>query len=152
MDYTKFFYRFLSKVSESDIFIDSGDFSLISMRVVRILNEMPEKGKFIRGMRSWVGFQQKGVEYEREERLLGKSKYSTKKLLKLAFSGLFNFSDFPIKFIARFALFIIGVSLTYFFYVVFKKFFMGGVPDGFTALLFMIILFGGIQLLAIGRC
>jgi dolichol-phosphate mannosyltransferase len=146
----KVFYRFLSNVSESDIFLDSGDFSLISMRVVKILNAMPEKGKFIRGMRSWVGFKQKGVEYERAERALGKSKYSTRKLLDLAFNGLFNFSDFPIKFIARFAILIIGISSTYFGYVVFKKFFLEGVPDGFTALLFMIILFGGIQLLAIG--
>lgn len=146
----KMFYRFLSSVSESDIFLDSGDFSLISRRVVNILNDMPEKGKFIRGMRSWVGFKQKGIEYDRDERKLGKSKYSTKKLLNLAFSGLFNFSDFPIKFIARFAVLIIGISLFYFGYVVFKKFFLGGVPDGFTALLFMIILFGGIQLLAIG--
>jgi len=146
----KIFYRLLSTISESDIFQDSGDFSLISMRVVKILNAMPEKGKFIRGMRSWVGFKQKGVEYERDERAMGKSKYSTKKLLHLAYNGLFNFSDFPIKFIARFALLIIGISLTYFGYVVFKKFFLGGVPDGFTALLFMIILFGGIQLMAIG--
>jgi len=146
----KVFYRFLHNVSESDIFLDSGDFSLISMRVVKILNAMPEKGKFIRGMRSWVGFKQKAVEYERDERALGKSKYSTRKLLDLAFNGLFNFSDFPIKFIARFAIFIIAISSTYFGYVVFKKFFLEGVPDGFTALLFMIILFGGIQLLAIG--
>lgn len=146
----KVFYRFLHNVSESDIFLDSGDFSLISMRVVKILNAMPEKGKFIRGMRSWVGFKQKAVEYERDERALGKSKYSTRKLLDLAFNGLFNFSDFPIKFIARFAIFIISISSTYFGYVVFKKFFLEGVPDGFTALLFMIILFGGIQLLAIG--
>lgn len=146
----KLFYRFLSNVSESDIFLDSGDFSLISMRVVKILNAMPEKGKFIRGMRSWVGFKQIGVEYDRDERALGKSKYSTKKLLRLAFNGLFNFSDYPIKFIARFAILIISISLTYFGYVVFKKFFLEGVPDGFTALLFMIILFGGIQLLAIG--
>jgi dolichol-phosphate mannosyltransferase len=144
------FYRMLSSISESKIFLDSGDFSLISIRVVKLLSQMPEKGKFIRGMRSWVGFNQKGIEYERDERALGKSKYSTKKLIQLAMNGLFNFSDFPIKLISRFGLLIISTSLVYFIYVVFKKFFLGNVPDGFTALLFMIILFGGLQLLAIG--
>ena len=144
------FYKVLSSISDSKIFLDSGDFSLISVRVANALNQMPEKGKFIRGMRSWVGFRQKGVEYDRDKRYAGESKYSTKKLIQLAFNGLFNFSDFPIKFIAKFAILIIGISLTYFTYVVFKKFFLGGVPDGFTALLFMVILFGGIQLLAIG--
>lgn len=144
------FYRLLRLISESKVFLDSGDFALMSVRVVKQLNQMPEKGKFIRGMRSWVGFKQKGIEYERDERALGKSKYSAKKLLKLASNGAFNFSDFPIKLISRFAVLIILFSLTYFIYVVFKKFFFGNVPDGFTALLFMIILFGGIQLLAIG--
>ena len=144
------FYRLLSLISESKIFIDSGDFSLMSIRVVNQLNQMPEKGKFIRGMRSWVGYKQKGVEYERDERALGKSKYSSRKLMQLALNGVFSFSDFPIRMISRFAIFIISSSLIYFIWVVIKKFFFGNVPDGFTALLFMIILFGGIQLLAIG--
>lgn len=144
------FYRLLSRISESNIFLDSGDFSLISRRVVDVLNQMPEKGKFIRGMRSWVGFNQKGIEYERDERALGKSKYSISKLMKLALNGVFNFSDFPIKMISRFGILIMSSSLVYFIYVVIKKFFFGNVPDGFTALLFMIILFGGIQLFAIG--
>lgn len=144
------FYRILRWLSDSEVFLDTGDFSLISRRVVDTLNKMPEKGKFIRGMRAWVGFKQKGVSYERDGRLLGKSKYSLKKLIGLALNGIFNFSDFPIKVISRFGILIIGSSLLYFIYVVIKKFFFGNVPDGFTALLFMIILFGGIQLLAIG--
>lgn len=144
------FYRLLSNISESNIFLDSGDFSLISRRVVDVLNQMPEKGKFIRGMRSWVGFNQKGIEYDREERAIGQSKYSVKKLIQLALNGVFNFSDFPIRMISRFGIFIISSSLIYFIYVVIKKFFFGNVPDGFTALLFMIILFGGLQLFAIG--
>lgn len=146
----RWFYKVLSKISESKIYLDSGDFSLISRKVVDVINQMPEKGKFIRGMRSWVGFNQKGIEYEREERRAGKSKYSAKKLINLALNGLFNFSDYPIKLISRFALFIISSAFLYFIWVVIKKYAFGNVPDGFTALLFMIILFGGLQLLAIG--
>ncbi len=111
---------------------------------------MPEESRFLRGMRSWIGFTQIGVEYEREKRFVGKSKYTIKKLIKLAFSGFLNFSEYPIKVITNLGLFIVITSSIYFFYVVLKKIFYGDVPQGFTALLFMIILFGGIQLLAIG--
>ena len=73
-----------------------------------------------------------------------------KKLIKLAFNGIFNFSEYPIKFITTLGLFILTTSLVYFVSVVYKKIFYGDVPQGFTALLFMIVLFGGMQLMAIG--
>lgn len=144
------FYKFLKKVSYIDIPLDSGDFSLISTSVVKQLNSMPEESRFLRGMRSWIGFKQIGVEYEREKRFTGDSKYPFSKLVKLALNGIFNFSEYPIKFISSLGISIIFVSFAYFVYVVFKKIFLGEVPQGFPALLFMIILFGGIQLLAIG--
>lgn len=130
--------------------LDSGDFSLISSRIVKQLNQMPEESRFLRGMRSWIGYSQIGVEYEREKRYDGESKYTLKKLLKLAFNGIFNFSEYPVKFITNLGMLTITASVIYFIYVVLKKFFFGHVPEGFTALLFVIILFGGIQLLAIG--
>lgn len=144
------FYKFLKKISYIEIPLHSGDFSLISLKIVKQLNQMPEESRFIRGMRSWIGYNQIGVEYEREKRLGGKSKYTLKKLIQLAFNGIFNFSEYPIKIITNFGLFIVIASSVYFVYVVLKKIFYGNVPQGFTALLFMIILFGGIQLLAIG--
>ncbi|MBX2954208.1 MAG: glycosyltransferase family 2 protein [Leadbetterella sp.] len=144
------FYRFLKKVSYIDIPLDSGDFSLISTSVVKQLNAMPEESRFLRGMRSWIGFKQIGVEYEREKRFTGDSKYPFSKLVKLALNGIFNFSEYPIKFISSMGIGIIFISFLYFFYVIIKKVFFGQVPAGFPALLFMIILFGGIQLLAIG--
>jgi len=146
----KWFYKFLKKISYIEMPLDSGDFSLISLKIVKQLNQMPEESRFLRGMRSWIGFTQIGVEYEREKRFVGKSKYTIKKLIKLAFSGFLNFSEYPIKVITNLGLFIVITSSIYFFYVVLKKIFYGDVPQGFTALLFMIILFGGIQLLAIG--
>lgn len=146
----KLFYKFLKKISYIDIPLDSGDFSLISLKIVKQLNQMPEESRFLRGMRSWIGYSQIGIEYEREKRYDGESKYTIRKLIKLAFNGIFNFSEYPIKFITKLGLFIVIASIVYFGYVVLKKIFYGDVPQGFTALLFMIVLFGGIQLLAIG--
>jgi len=146
----KSFYRILKKVSMLDMPLDSGDFSMISRRIVDFLNSMPEESRFIRGMRSWVGFEQIGVAYKRDERHSGDSKYSLKKLLGLAFDGIFNFSEYPIKFISFLGVSTIGVSGIYFLVTVLKKWMYGTVPEGFTALLFVVILFGGVQLLAIG--
>lgn len=146
----KTFYRILNKISYINIQIDSGDFSMLSTRVVEQFNKMPEDSRFLRGMRSWVGFNQIGFEYERSERHSGESKYTIKGLIKLALNGLFNFSEYPIKFITRLGLITLAVSITYFIYTLIKHYFLGGVPEGFTALFFLITLFGGVQLVAIG--
>lgn len=144
------FYRLLKSISYIDIPLDSGDFALISRRVVNIMNKMPEESRYLRGMRTWVGFKQIGVEYERSERQAGESKYSFSMLFKLAYNGIFNFSEFPIKFVSRLGGLTVIVALIYFISVVIKKFFYQEVIEGFTSLLFMIILFSGVQLIALG--
>lgn len=144
------FYRMLKKISYIEIPIDSGDFSLMSRRVVDILNSMPEESRYIRGMRSWIGFKQIGVEYERAERSADESKYSIKMLFRLAFNGIFNFSELPIRFITRMGLIAILLSLVYLGITIIKKVIWGTVPEGFTALLFAIILFSGVQLISLG--
>ncbi|MES2518521.1 MAG: glycosyltransferase family 2 protein [Bacteroidota bacterium] len=144
------FYRLLKSISYIDIPLDSGDFALMSRRVVNIMNKMPEESRYLRGMRTWVGFKQIGVEYERSERQAGESKYSFSMLFKLAYNGIFNFSEFPIKFVSRLGVLTILVSLVYFLSVVIKKFFFQEVIEGFTSLLFIIILFSGVQLFALG--
>ncbi len=144
------FYRILKSISYIDIPLDSGDFSMISRRVVDIMNKMPEESRYLRGMRTWIGFKQIGVEYERAERQAGESKYSLKLLFRLAYNGIFNFSEFPIKFVSRLGAFGVLVSLLYFFAVIIKKYFFQEVIEGFTSLLFMIIFFSGIQLFALG--
>jgi dolichol-phosphate mannosyltransferase len=93
------FYRILKKIANIDIPLDSGDFSFISRRVVNVLNKMPEESRFIRGMRTWIGFKQIGIAYDRQERASGDSKYSFSKLVQLALNGIYNFSEFPIKFV-----------------------------------------------------
>jgi len=144
------FYRILKSISYVDIPVDSGDFSMVSRRVVNIMNQMPEESRFLRGMRSWVGFKQIGVEYERSERVAGVPKYSFKMLRQLAYNGIFNFSEFPVKFIIRTGALAIGIALIYLIQTLVKKYVFGTVPQGFTALLFVIILFSGIQLMALG--
>ncbi|MFN8578541.1 MAG: glycosyltransferase family 2 protein [Candidatus Sericytochromatia bacterium] len=144
------FYRILKKISYIDIPLDSGDFSLISRRALDVLNKMPEESRFIRGMRTWIGFKQIGIEYERSERFAGESKYTFRMLLKLAYNGIFNFSEFPIKFITNLGAFTVCLSLLYLTVTIFKKFVYGTVPEGFTALLFTIILFSGVQMVSLG--
>ena len=91
------FYRLLQKVSTVDIPLDSGDFCLMNRDVVDQIRCMPERHRFIRGMRSWVGFRQTPYEYDRSSRQAGDSKYSIAKLLKLALDGVFTFSETPLR-------------------------------------------------------
>ncbi len=144
------YYRIQKSVSNFAIPIDSGDFGLMSRRVVDQLINMPEQSRYLRGMRSWVGYKQIGVEYKRDSRTEGESNYSFKQLMALAFNGIFNFSEFPIKFITRLGIFTILVSLIYLIYNIYRKFFIGDVPLGFTALIMAIVLFSGVQLISIG--
>jgi polyisoprenyl-phosphate glycosyltransferase len=144
------FYRLIRSISYVDMPLDSGDFSLISRRVADVLNQMPEESRFIRGMRSWIGFRQVGVEYERDARVAGEPKYSFKMLRNLAYNGIFNFSEYPVKAVTRLGLFTLGIAIVYLIQTLIKKFFYGDVPQGFTATLFIIVLFNGVQLIALG--
>ena len=145
------YYRLQKSVSNFNIPIDSGDFGLMSRRVVDKLNSMPEQSRYLRGMRSWVGFKQIGFEYSRDERKEGQSNYGWKQLIGLAFNGIFNFSEFPIRLITKLGLFTIVISVIYLGDVIYKKLFTDiEVPVGFTAILIAIILFSGVQLISIG--
>jgi len=146
----QFFYFLLKRISNIEISMNSGDFSLISRRAVNYLNAMPEESRFLRGMRSWIGFNQIGIEINRDQRYSGKSKYSFRKLLRLALNGIFNFSEYPIKFVFTLGFIVFFISLIYFGYTLIQKLFYNTTPHGFTALLFTIILFGGIQLISLG--
>jgi len=144
------FYRLSKHLANINIPVDSGDFSLISRRVVDILNKMPEESRYIRGLRAWIGFRQIGVEYERNKRAAGETKYSFKKLVKLAYDGIFNFSEIPVKLITKLGILSFLFSFFYFLYAIIVKFLTGNVPKGFAGLLFVIILFSGVQLISLG--
>ena len=143
-------FRSLKSISYIDIPLDSGDFCFMSRRVVDILNQMPEESRYIRGMRSWIGFQQIGIAYERSERVAGESKYGFRMLLNLAYNGIFNFSEFPIKVIKRIGYSAVGASIIYLMYSLYRKLMYNDVPQGFTTTIFIIVFFSGIQLFFMG--
>lgn len=146
----KVYYRLQHRFSSIDMPLDAGDFSLMTKKIVLLINNLPEESRYIRGLRSWVGYKQAGIEYERDERMQGSSKYTLAALIKLAFNGIFNFSEIPIRFIVTTGLISIGFSLVYLGVTLYKKLVYGTVPEGFTALIFAIVLFSGVQLLSLG--
>jgi glycosyltransferase involved in cell wall biosynthesis len=144
------FYRLMNSISSTPLPLDSGDFSLVSRKVVNYLVSMPEQNRYLRGMRAWLGFKQIGVEYDRAERFAGTTKYSWKKLFQLAYSGIFNFSTFPVKLITRMGVATILFSFIYIIYIFLHKYYTGNVPKGFTSLVIFLALFNGVQLISIG--
>ena len=144
------FYRMLSRLSEHPIPHDSGDFCMISKRVLDHMNNMPERSRFLRGIRSWVGFRQVPFEYDRDGRAEGKTKYSMKALFKLAYDGIFNFSNKPLKLITHIGLYTILVSMIYLTGVLVKKLLGYDVPSGFISIVAVITLFSGVQLISLG--
>ncbi len=144
------YYRLQKMVSNYNIPIDSGDFCMISKRVKDIIVSMPEESRYLRGMRSWVGFRQYGYEYDRSKRQAGESKYSLKKLMELAFNGIFNFTSFPIKLMYRLGFISIVFSIVYIIYLLFLKFRGDALPEGYVTLIFSISFFSGVQLICLG--
>lgn len=143
------FYRLLKNVFQVNIPIDSGDFCLMRCAVVKHMLTMPEQSLFVRGIRNWVGFRQKGIRCERDARFAGSPKYSLRGLMKLAYNGIFSFSDFPLRFLGRLGLYIIICSIFYAGWILTKKFLWGTVPEGFTTTILVILFFGGVQLVTI---
>jgi dolichol-phosphate mannosyltransferase len=144
------FYRLLAMLSETRLPLDTGDFSLISRRVVEQIRRMPEHHRYLRGLRSWAGFRQVGVPIERAQRHAGKSKYSVLRLLKLASDGIFAFSIVPLR--AATALGTIAIVLSGLFaaYSLYAKVFLVRSPRGFTALVFLITFLAGVLLFFLG--
>jgi dolichol-phosphate mannosyltransferase len=112
----KTFYQVLNGLSEVEIPKDTGDFRLVDRKVVDVVNNLPEHNKFLRGLFSWVGFNQYAYEYERKERFAGETKYPLKKMLKLASDGIINFSSKPLKFIGKLGILCFIVSFCLFVY------------------------------------
>ncbi|HQV46303.1 MAG TPA: glycosyltransferase [Nitrospira sp.] len=144
------FYRLLQRVANIDIPLDAGDFCVMDRRVVDLLVRMPERNRFVRGIRSWVGFKQIGVPYERHARHAGVPKYTFKKLLYLALDGLISFSHMPLRIITILGFTVSCLSFLVALFYLLKKFTLGtGVP-GFTTLVVSIFFLAGIQLVTIG--
>jgi len=145
------YYRLLRSVAYVDIPLDSGDFCLMERQVVSVLCAMPERNKFLRGLRSWVGFKQASVEYERDVRYAGKTKYTLRKLVKLALDGVTAYSYAPLRIAYVFGFIVSAVSFVLGAVYFTQRILLDAyVPQGFTTLAILILFLGGVQLLSIG--
>jgi len=146
----KLFYRILSSISNIYIPEESGDFSLLSRRVVEAIKLTKERSRFLRGIRSWVGFNQIGVEYERPVRLGGEPKYTLTKLVKLALDGFFAFSWMPLRLSTYAGFSISGLSFLLIIYALYRKIIMKIPLVGWASIFIAVLFVGGIQLIMIG--
>jgi polyisoprenyl-phosphate glycosyltransferase len=144
------FYRILKNMSDIYIPIDSGDFCVMTKRVVDNMLKLNEQNPFLRGIRAWVGFKQIGVEYERHARLEGESGYTLKKLLKIALDGIFSFSSAPIRLITILGMLGFGFATIYSINVIFHYFMHGVTVKGFASLSIFIAFFGSLTLICLG--
>lgn len=146
----KMFYKFLQYMSEVKIPRDTGDFRLIDRKVAEVFKAMPERNRFIRGMIAWIGFNQTFVEYERDERFAGETKYPLKKMLKFAADGIIGFSSKPLKLIANLGVLTVVFSFLIIVYSILSKIFGKNVESGWTSIMLAVTFFGGVQMIAMG--
>lgn len=144
------FYRTLKKVTRFDIPIDTGDFRIMSRRVTDVLVSMREQDRYIRGLIAWIGFKQTGLEYDRDERFDGETKFSVGKMLKFALDGITSFSSAPLKLSSYFGFTSAFLGALYAIYVVYLKLFTNNTIQGWTSLTIIVLVMGGIQLIALG--
>jgi polyisoprenyl-phosphate glycosyltransferase len=152
-----FFYRLMAGIAAFEVPLDSGDFCLMDRRVVDTIKLMPERNRFVRGLRAWAGFKQIGIAYERQMRAAGEPKYGFRKLFQLAWDGLFSFSTVPLIFVTYLGLFIstiagLGAIFTLaqrLFSSWFQKIGLAPVP-GFATIVISVLFLGGVQLLCLG--
>ena len=153
----KLFYKIFQRLASIDAPADAGDFSLIDRKVLEVINQLPEKNRFFRGLRAWSGFRQAGVSYERQPRAAGFTKYPLSKLIRLASDGIFSFSTAPLT-----GVFLIGITMSSVSFVAlifvlalrtfdFPIFGMRASDvQGFSSTILTVLLIGGIQLVSTG--
>jgi polyisoprenyl-phosphate glycosyltransferase len=151
------YYRFLRRLTAVDMPLDAGDFCVMNRRVVDCLNNLPERGRYLRGLRAWLGYRQIGLEYERDRRVFGEPKYTMAGLVKLAIDGIFNFSHKPLQMVVFSGGVIAAVTLMIaafvFFQYVSNVSVFGYNPHqarGWTSLILAVLFLAGIELIAIG--
>ncbi|HDK16939.1 MAG TPA: glycosyltransferase [Nitrospirae bacterium] len=150
------FYRIMSTLVDFELPLDSGDFCIMDRKIVDILNSMPERNRFVRGLRAWSGFKQTGLVYERRERAGGETKYNFKRLRRLALDGIISFSTVPLALASHIGLWISALSflgiilivLQYIFTDFFESIGIGPKP-GFSISISILFL-GGVQLIFLG--
>ena len=146
----KAFYKLLNKLSDVKIPMNTGDFRLIDKKVALVLANLPEHNKFLRGLVSWIGFKQTPYEYERQERVAGKTKYPLKKMFKLALDGIINFSTKPLKMIGGLGVVCIIISILILIYALVSYIFNWNyLMPGWTSIMVTITFMSGAQFLTV---
>jgi len=145
----KLFYRLLRRITSIEIPVDTGDFRIIHQKIQRILKKMPEQHKYIRGQISWIGYNQTYVEYDREERMGGETKFTYRKMIRFALDGISSFSVWPLKVATLSGFLVSTIAFILIIYSLYEKFF-GVTQPGWTSLHISVLFIGGIQLIGIG--
>ena len=144
------FYRLLAKVSDIDIPLDSGDFCVMDRKVVSALNALPERTRFVRGLRTFVGYRQIGLEYARDARAAGRPKYTFRALMRLAVDGLVSFSTYPLRLAVYSGFATATAALLLTAWVVADAVTNRTAPRGWASTLVIVIFMGSIQLISLG--
>ena len=151
------FYRVIAKLVSIEIPPDSGDFCLLDRKVVDIMNALPEKSRYLRGLRAWCGFKHTPVEFERDARAAGEPQYTFRKSLKLAMDGIFSFSAVPLALASHAGLWVSGFALVGMLFTLAQRLFrpwfamIGLEPGpGFATIVISVLFLGGIQLICLG--
>ncbi len=143
------FYRLFNMLADRPMPLDSGDFSLISKRVAKLIAAMPEHDRLIRGMRSWVGFKQIGIPYDRPERAIGETRYGFRKHLELALDGLFSFSKAPVRFSLFVGIFVVLIGGIYLAISYLRAMFtVDTAPEGWKSLITLVFMAAGANIIA----
>ncbi len=142
-------YRLIARMSDVPLGVDAGDFALLSRRVVDAMSALPERERYLRGLRAWVGFRQATVDVPRAARAAGETKYSLAKLLKLAMDGAFSFSVVPLRISAAIGFIAFSGALLFSLYAIYARVVLGQSPQGFTALFVAGTFLAGILLIAL---
>jgi glycosyltransferase involved in cell wall biosynthesis len=144
------FYRLLHRISPTSIPQNVGDFRLLSRRAADAISAMPERARFLRGMTSWIGYRQTGVTYRRDARYAGESNYPARKLIRLAADGITSFSTAPIKLVTAIGFVLVVFCFGVLVWSLYVRFFTASHPQGWTSVIAVVLLLGGVQLLSLG--
>lgn len=144
------FYRLLRAISDLDIPLDSGDFCLMDRKVVQAMKDLPERVRFVRGLRTFVGFRQIGLQYERAAREAGKSKYTFRALMGLAVDGLVSFSSYPLRLVTYlgFSATVLAAVLT--IWIIADALYNQATPRGWASTIVVVLFMSAIQLISLG--
>ena len=146
----KVFYRLINRLSETKMPFDAGDFRLLDRRVVEVINAMPERARFLRGMVSWAGFRQVSLPYERAARHAGASKYPLAKMVRFAMDGIISFSLVPLKVAIWTGFLAIWIAVAGIIVAVIDRLMDKHLTRGWASLFVAVLFMGGVQLVSLG--